>query len=393
MKSCILVAILAAGLAVLADAAGASGMGDLGSQEDVLPVFNGTTTEDLVHYVKRRNLMMATGGRVAEMPAWRARLNPRFGKSYFAPALTANVCKGGPRKCKSNLGTYPYDSYEKDPTGDTNEPVMRIGYPKGAWSPGGSKSGGVLFFAYPYKSDTITKDNPFSTQGATLEYDVYIPPDFDFVKGGKLPGLAGGRSNGRGCGGGNDPDLCFSCRIMWRRDGMGEVYIYAPEGKQGKNFCSKYQNCNGREFPCTVCNYKKGVSFGRGSFKFDKGKWHRISLSIVLNDPNKANGYVELQVNGRKVLSYDEMRWRTTNKVKVEAIDFASWFGGSDASWSPPRDTYTLIKNMKAYRTGPATYSKLMDGRAVPLGEVSAPSEATVSYEEISEPVEADDEY
>lgn len=133
---------------------------------------------------------------------------------YFAPAVTENICKGGPKKCKSNLGTYPYDSYERGPDGES---ILRIGYPKGAWSPGGGKSGGILFFAYPYKRDTITKDNPFSTQGATLEYDVKLAPDFDCVKGGKLPGMAGGRSNGRGCGGGADPSDCFSVRMMWRR--------------------------------------------------------------------------------------------------------------------------------------------------------------------------------
>lgn len=373
---------------------GAPNVGDLGSDADALPLFNGTTTEELVEYVKRRNLLMAEGRAVRENPAWRARLNPRFGKSYFAPALTANTCKGGARKCKSNLGSYPYDSYEKDPTGNSDEPVMRIGFPKGAWSPGGAKSGGVLFFAYPYKENTITKDNPFSSQGATIEYDVFVPSDFPFVKGGKMPGLAGGRSNGRGCGGGNDPTDCFSVRIMWRREGNGEVYIYAPEGKQGKNFCSKYKSCNGVDFPCTVCNYNKGVSFGRGTFKFKRGQWQRLTLSMVLNDVGKANGYLELQVDGKRVLSYDQMRWRTRSKVKVEAIDVASWFGGSDASWSPPKDTHILIKNMKAYRTGPATYSKLLDGRATVLSQEDLPpTEAVTSYEEIAEPIEYDDEY
>lgn len=385
--SCLLAII--AGVRVL----GASLVQDLGSNADAFPLFNGTSTEELVEYVKTRNLLMAQGRAVRESPAWRARLNPRFGKSYFAPALTANTCKGGEKKCKSNLGTYPYDSYMKDPTGDSNEPVMKIGFPKGAWSPGGAKSGGVLFFAYPYKKDTVTKDNPFSAQGATLEYDVFVPSDFPFVKGGKMPGLAGGRSNGRGCGGGNDPTDCFSVRIMWRRDGNGEVYIYAPEGKQGRDFCSKYKTCNGKDFPCTVCNYKKGVSFGRGTFKFKRGQWQRLTLSLVLNDVGKANGFLELQVNGKTAISYNKMRWRLSDKVKVEAIDFASWFGGSDASWSPPEDTHILIKNMKAYRTGPATYSKLLDGRASVLSDFAAPTEAVTSYEEIDEPVEYDDEY
>jgi hypothetical protein len=74
-------------------------------------------------------------------------------------------------------------------------------------------------------------------------------------------------------------------------------------------------------------------------------------------------------------------------EVKVEAIHFASFFGGSDASWSPPRDTYTLIRDMKAYRTGPATYSR-ESSRVAPLSEDMGVMESTVSYEEIQEPEE-----
>ena len=414
MQSSLLLCILAIAFAMLSRKA----FGDLRSGDEVFPMFNGTTTEELVSYMKRRNILLADGRRVEELPAWRARMNPKFGKSYLAPALTANICRKG-KTCLTSLGKYPYDRYMKDPTGSSQEPVVKIGYPKGSWSPGSPKPGGLLFFAYPYKKNTLTKDNPLSVQGATLEYDVYFDPNFDFVKGGKLPGLAGGRSNGRGCGGGNDPESCFSVRLMWRRGGNGEVYIYAPEGKQGKSFCSKYRRCDGKNFPCTVCNYKKGVSFGRGSFQFKKGAWQKLTLSLVLNDRDRANGYIELKVDGRTVLSYDQMRWRTYDstllflacnvqlfaamflcllflshcriisfaEVKVEAINFASFFGGSDASWSPPRDTYTLIRNMKVYRTGPATLSE-GGARVAPLAEDMGVMESAVSYEEIQEPEE-----
>ena len=99
-------------------------------------------------------------------------------------------------------------------------------------------------FVYPYKSHpTKDSNNPLSAKGATLEYEVFMPSDFDCVKyvhcnsrlramsrlshfhfalhftyrGGKLMGLSGGRGGGRGCGGGADPAHCFNARIMWRR--------------------------------------------------------------------------------------------------------------------------------------------------------------------------------
>jgi hypothetical protein len=249
-----------------------------------------------------------------------------------------------------------------DPTGDSNQPVLKIQYPKGSWSPGSPKPGGTLFFGYPYKTNPTSPDDPLSVQSATLEYDVYFPSDFDFVKGGKLPGMSGGAKNGRGCGGGVDPNTCFSYRIMWRADGNGEAYIYAKEGEQGPEFCTKHPPCNLKKFPCTFCDYAKGTSFGRGTFKFQRGVWQQIRMTITLNDPNVANGYFGLEYNGKLVNSYEKMKWRVNGDMNIEGVEISSWFGGSDATWSPPKDTHILLRNVKVYRTGPATAAAGADG-------------------------------
>jgi len=132
-----------------------------------------------------------------------------------------------------------------------------------------------------------------------------------------------------------------------------------------------------------MCNDAKGVSFGRGTFKFVPGRWHNIKLSIVLNDVGQSNGFLELRVDGRVVTSYDQMVWRNNKNINIEAIDVASWFGGSDASWAPPRDTYSLIKNMRAYRTGSPTYSKMDGGRVAPFSEEEVSNETVTEYEDI----------
>ena len=55
-----------------------------------------------------------------------------------------------------------------------------------------------------------------------LTYEVAFDPMFDWVRGGKLPGLRGG-PNPNGCDGGSQSDgTCFSTRIMWRASGDGE---------------------------------------------------------------------------------------------------------------------------------------------------------------------------
>jgi hypothetical protein len=63
-----------------------------------------------------------------------------------------------------------------------------------------------------------------------VSYELAFDSNFDWVKGGKLPGLRGGL-NSTGCSGGNQADglSCFSTRLMWRRDGEGEgMYVNHP---------------------------------------------------------------------------------------------------------------------------------------------------------------------
>jgi hypothetical protein len=58
-----------------------------------------------------------------------------------------------------------------------------------------------------------------------LKYSVYFPDNFDWVHGGKLPGLHGGNMH---CTGDSDKPNgrnCFSTRLMWREGGAGYVTL------------------------------------------------------------------------------------------------------------------------------------------------------------------------
>ena len=60
-----------------------------------------------------------------------------------------------------------------------------------------------------------------------MSYDVQFEEGFDFVKGGKLPGLFGGEGNtGGGIPTGMDG---FSARMMWRGNGRVVQYVYYPD--------------------------------------------------------------------------------------------------------------------------------------------------------------------
>lgn len=74
---------------------------------------------------------------------------------------------------------------------------------------------------------------------AILTYGIFFPAGFNFVKGGKLPGLYGGKTS---CTGGDPAVDCFSTRIMWRADGQGELYLYANREAQDPAICENQTN-------------------------------------------------------------------------------------------------------------------------------------------------------
>lgn len=150
-----------------------------------------------------------------------------------------------------------------------------------------------------------------------------------------------------------DPDECFSFRMMWRKNGAGEAYLYVPEGKQAEDFCTFFPPCITNADGCNVCNYKAGVSFGRGSFHFQRGAWNKVTMTMRLNTPTEKNGMLRVKFNNEEVIRYNKMNWREFENVFVEGVEFSTWFGGSDETWGPPYDTNVMFKNVRAWRGDP----------------------------------------
>ncbi len=149
---------------------------------------------------------------------------------------------------------------------------------------------------------------------ALLAYHVRFPADFDFVKGGKLPGLYGGTRTG----GGHIPDGTngLSTRFMWRAAGAGEVYAYLPS------------------------SHVHGTSLGRGAWTFPKGRWVRLRQEVRLNTPGTADGSITVWLDDRQVLRQDGLVFRDTTDLKIDGLFFSTFFGGDDAGWSSPTEQH-----------------------------------------------------
>ena len=99
-------------------------------------------------------------------------------------------------------------------------PVLQVTYPQDSFS---DSSGGAQFINLWNASDGS------SFNSMLLSYEVAFNANFDWVKGGKLPGLRGGLATS-GCSGGSKSDgtACFSSRVMWRQNGAGEGTPVVP---------------------------------------------------------------------------------------------------------------------------------------------------------------------
>ncbi|KAK4047313.1 Protein saf4 [Microbotryomycetes sp. JL201] len=167
-------------------------------------------------------------------------------------------------------GGSDYLSFRPDPFERSGGLVLAIEYPKGSYS--GSKSGGgVGGLHLGIYGDAAVVER------TVIAYEVAFDENFDFVKGGKLPGAFGGAQSD-GCTGGEQSAACFSLRLMWREEGAGEVYAYIPRYDA---MCA--------HGAAAECNDVYGVSLNRGSWTFQTGRWTQVVQVAALNSEPDAS--------------------------------------------------------------------------------------------------------
>jgi hypothetical protein len=159
---------------------------------------------------------------------------------------------------------------------------------------------------------------------AEMSYTLRFSKDFDFVKGGKLPGLCGGPENvsgGRPANGQNG----FSARLMWRRDGRGEAYVYHKnqKGDYGDSFA----------FP--------------SDFRFPTDTPVKVRLAVSMNTPGKRNGALRVWIDEKLLVERSDMEWRSVNSFGVDGLYFETFHGGGDKSWAPTKPCWAEFGELR----------------------------------------------
>lgn len=172
---------------------------------------------------------------------------------------------------------------------------VRIEYPEGGQQPANS---GAQWFM----------DLNGSYEDVYMSYWVRFSPDFDFVLGGKLPGLGGAHSF-------DDRTHEWSARLMWRENGRLEFYVHVPSENAFDPGTRFWWNTEGEQAILVP------------------GRWHHIELRAKLNNPGQFNGLLEGWLDGELMGRYDTFYFRdeATASASIAWAFFSTFFGGSSS--------------------------------------------------------------
>jgi hypothetical protein len=74
--------------------------------------------------------------------------------------------------------------------------------------------------------------------------------------------------------------------------------------------------------------------------------WNTVYLKVAMNTPGKANGVVEIGLNGQ-VRKATDAYLRPTSDIKIQHVFVSSFFGGGDASYAPKKNVSLTLKDFR----------------------------------------------
>jgi hypothetical protein len=226
-----------------------------------------------------------------------------------APTPPSSTPPAGSAACSP--GSFPVSSFAPDFVGPATRTFteqfitdqgsdVQVCYPAGSTSPSSGDPGGA-------QAELAIAHGPALSY--TLSYQISFPVGFEWVKGGKLPGLCGGEcwtGSDNGPGG-------WAARFMWRADGAAEVLL------------------------SDATTTGDGTDLGRGTWTWlADGAFHPLTEQVTMNTPGVANGSIVVTYNGVQVGDFTGLTLAATGDTEeVDSLMFSTFFGGHDSSWAP----------------------------------------------------------
>jgi hypothetical protein len=194
--------------------------------------------------------------------------------------------------------------------------VLASFFPKGTWGRGGGLN---QWAELPATGEAIPE--------IYWTYRIKYQEDFDWALGAKLPGVGFGpvQTVASGGAGPSIGDKGATCRLMQVQDGKLVLYVY-------------HHSMNG----------KYGDNMGQGTFgQLKRGEWQELTVRVVANEIGKANGIMQVWLDGDLVASAQNIEMRTsTSPQQIRGILLNTFMGGGDARFAPDRDQYMWMDDI-----------------------------------------------
>ena len=282
-------------------------------------------------------------------------------------------------------GPYTDDDLDEDfgePRFNNGVTEGRVRVVSGAEAFGGS--GAALATSYPagvHGTRETGAQWPYdfdqSYEEATLSYRVRFAPGFDFVRGGKLPGLAGGTAptgstQATGFNG-------WAGRLMWRTDFNG-VSGQPQQLTSGGITYAKYTDSG---FAGDGVQEDRNFFFNPNGSRteFVDDQWYQITQRIVMNTPGEFNGIQQIWVDGVLVINERDLRYRLDDSFAIDQMYFSTFYGGNE-DWRTSKaeeayfDDFVITIPDGGGNDGPMEDDGPMDDGPVD-GPLSVPSQFT----------------
>jgi hypothetical protein len=213
------------------------------------------------------------------------------------------------------------------------ENVLEILYPKGTV---GTEEGGAKW--------NLKFDQPYEEY--MFEYKVRTPKDFDFVRGGKLPGLFGG--SGPAGGASTAEADGFSVRTMWRELGVLCQYVYHMDKEETKKWGADFiwTTRSDKNMPITKDMWKEMNILSDDRIYLTPDTWHTLKTYVKMNTPGLEDGKMICWFNGVEVVNLD-LRFRKDMSFGIDQFKFTTYFGGNDETWATKKDERLYFKDFR----------------------------------------------
>lgn len=181
-----------------------------------------------------------------------------------------------------------------------------------------------------------------------LQYRIRFENGFDFVRGGKLPGLAGGTSPT-----GNtqaDGTNGWTGRLMWRTEFNG----VSGQPEQLTSTGISYAKYTDSGFAQDGRNEDREYWFDSNgdAITIASGTWYQIKQRIKMNTPGVSNGILQIWLDDELVLDQQDVLFRTVADLKIDQMYFSTFFGGND-DWATSKDETVYFDEFEIYAPEP----------------------------------------